>query len=100
MILNAARMSNREIIGETFQHFSFIKSSKDKHVPLGNADSKLTLELLGKRHQRFSSVFLVNCAQVFIYWNISNLASCSNETREIVSQYCFACHEKCWLGAI
>ena len=43
-------MTNREIVDETFHHFSPVRFSTDKHAPLANMHSKLTLELLGKLH--------------------------------------------------
>ena len=76
-------MSNRKIVGETFHHFSPIMFSTDKHVPLANIHSKLTLALLGKLQGCFSSVFLVDCAQIFICDGLRDLGSnaykrCSN----------------------
>ena len=74
-------MTNREIVDETFHHFGPIKFSTDKNVPLANMHSKLTLELLGKLHGCFSSVFLVDCAQIFICDALREFGSNANKRR-------------------
>ena len=64
-----------------------------------NGGSKIRLhKTLGNFMGVFSSVFIVNCTQVFMHWNISTSPSYSNETRESISQYCFAFHEMYGLG--